>query len=159
MYMWICGSVSFLFPCTSVLEFWNNQWGLGIEIEQGCRNGLLSYIGRRIPGLLKSLKIPSLVTVFFPHLVAPAVKDFRPPLSPPSPEKSSQSALKNQNIADSCTAYTVENMSPTNLSCFFVSCYSRTHLKLFELFSINSLIYKASHKSCSCSALIHELYF
>jgi hypothetical protein len=59
---------------------------IGTEMEQGCINGLLSYIGRRIPGLLKSLKIPSLVTVFFLYLVAPAVKDFRPPLSPP-PQK------------------------------------------------------------------------
>jgi hypothetical protein len=91
--MWICGSFNFLFPCTSVLEFWNNPWGLGTEIEQGCINGLLSYIGRRIPGLLKSLKIPSLVTVFFPHLVAPAVKDFRPPLPPPPPPKKVLSQL------------------------------------------------------------------
>ncbi len=65
----ILESIPGLLKCLgSVLEFQNNLWGLGTDQEQGCGTGPPGFIGWRagrlesIPGLIKSLKIPSLMS-------------------------------------------------------------------------------------------------
>ncbi len=48
-----------------MLEFLYNLWGLGTELEQGCRTGQPGEIGSLVSilGLLKSLKIRALYVV------------------------------------------------------------------------------------------------